>query len=326
MSRVLWCFLLTACSSGLPTSSLELYEPGVDAPTFRLATLDPIVSIPFRPEGMALGKGGSLLYLGMEDGYCQSDTRSGEVTPVPTEVIEWFPWGSTVVDSGSGGYDVLMTSGEVVGTGFWVEILPHLQVARMGFEGDVVALRGDGDRCSLTRFNGGGSRTEVEVDAELCWGDLAVDRRRTSVAWVANGDLWRVGTTAEKVASDVGSLLQFEPTLRLPIVSDGEVIRAVDPSGAILWEYRDTDELVRFVTGGSAGLVMAAYTGVTDRLVALDASTGQVMLDEVTGYADHLQISQKGDTLALHDSGDVYIYALETTEHLPDTPRIFPGQ
>jgi hypothetical protein len=55
MSRVLWCSLLTACSSGLPTSSLELYEPGVDAPTFRLATLDPIVSIPFTPEGMALG-------------------------------------------------------------------------------------------------------------------------------------------------------------------------------------------------------------------------------------------------------------------------------
>ena len=304
-------FFVVACAPSEPMEDHNwdlMAEFGAPQPPLRVATLEPLVSIPFTPSGMVFHDRGDALYVGMDLGYCQADSFTGEITQVPSEVSEWMPPGSTVVDIGDAEHSVLMRSGDFVGDAFATIRLPHLQAVQMG-DDVVVALRGDEEKCVITRTNWWNTGTDTEIPTELCPGDLAVDRRNES-AWVASGDLWLITRFATMIAENVGHSIEFEPTENLGIVSDGEALRAYDSRGELRWTYRDDDALVRYVTGGDAGLVLAAYTGDRDRLVALDAASGRVMLDMESGYADHLTVSADGSRVALHDATEIYIYDL----------------
>jgi len=306
---------LVACSSG---DAIEGANGDAIGPVLRMANLEPLVSIPFTPSGMAFHERGGLLYVGMDLGYCQADSFSGEVTQAPAEIAEWMPPGTSVVDIGDGEESVLMRSGDYVGVAWATLWLPHLRAVQMGDE-NVVALRGDDEQCAVTRADLGKNRdpSHVSVPTELCSGDLAVNDR-TEDAWVANGDLWLVTHTASVIAPGVGDAVVFEPTQRLAVVSDGEHLIAFDDHGERHWVYKDGDPLVQFVAGGEAGLILAAYSGEVPRLVALDAATGQVMLDMESEPADHLSVSAFGNRAAVHHDGDIYVYAM--TWDAPSTP------
>ena len=319
---------LTACGQTSEYSLTNGLNVAAEVPqanaASRLAFLHPVVSVPFAPEGMIFHPSGDYIYLGMGFGFCQGDSGTGDVTSVPSEVSEWLPAGSVVVDIGRNENEVLMVSGEFIGTPSLGHYLPGLKVARSG-DDEIVALRGWGGRCKLTRIVGFAGRTDYEMPVALCDGDLAVDRRTDNLAWIANGDLWSVTTTETKVAENVGDQLEFEPTEKLAVVASGSTLRAFRSDGTEAWAFDDGYELVQFVSGGDAGLILAAYSsGSTDRLIAIEASSGAVMMDrQLDVIVDQLAVSQNGERVAIHSDHDVYIYALETLdvsdEH--DMPR-----
>ena len=283
--------------------------------------LDLLSTMEATSRGVAVHDGGHLASVAMADQICQVDLTTGEV------VADTDPSAATesLLDARgnfalalSDGLFELPLGGDVKSIPFTVAPID----GRITDDGVVALYDADG-ACGVARWNGTDA-SGFTTDALACDGAVGVDAS-ADATWIADGGLVASILNDGTVnLYDVGAdIVAWNAADQLAVVGlrGDNRVRGLRTDGTAAWEIQVAGDLQAVDAASTEGLVVLSVTdAVGGRVVVLDGTNGDTLVEHVVPEAVGVAIADDGRSLALSTSDAIYFYGVDPKASPLDTP------